>query len=97
MLVDRLDRRDGIIEAKPEGYTLTGVKTKSAKYVNALPEGVPSHRLLFALCYESTGKETRFTSLLDPAVRCRLVFTFHRPEELRRIGLENNSARVCES
>ena len=35
----------GIIEAKPEGYTLTGVELQSAKYVSALPAGVPSHRL----------------------------------------------------
>jgi superfamily II DNA or RNA helicase len=79
----------GIIEAKPEGYTLTGVETQSAKYVNALPEGVPSHRLPLPFCYESTGKETQFTNLLDPDARSRLVFTFHRPEELGRIvGLE---------
>lgn len=79
----------GIIEAKPEGYTLTGVESQSAKYVNALPEGVPSHRLPLPFCYESTGKETQFTNLLDLDARSRLVFTFHRPEELRRlVGLE---------
>lgn len=79
----------GIIEAKPEGYTLTGVESQSAKYVNALPEGAPSHRLPLPFCYESTGKETQFTNLLDPDARSRLVFTFHRPEELRRlVGLD---------
>src|SRR5262249_1802911 len=72
----------GTIEAKPEGYTLSGVERQSAKYVSALPPGVPSHRLPLPFCYESTGKETQFTNLLDPDPRSREVFTFHRPEEL---------------
>jgi len=75
----------GTIEAKPEGHTLSGVERQSAKYISALPVGVPSHRLPLPFCYESTGKETQFTNLLDPSARSRLVFTFHRPEELRRL------------
>jgi type I restriction enzyme R subunit len=75
----------GVIEAKPEGHTLAGVEHQSAKYVNALPEGVPSYRLPLPFCYESTGKETQFTNLLDPNARSRLILTFHRPEELRRM------------
>lgn len=79
----------GTVEAKPAGYTLTGVERQSAKYVNALPEGVPYYRLPLPFCYESTGKETQFTNLLDPDARSRLVFTFHRPDELLRlVGLE---------
>jgi len=69
----------GTIEAKPAGFTLTGVERQSAKYVNNLPEGVPFHRLPLPFCFESTGKETQFTNLLDPNPRSRLVLTFHRP------------------
>jgi type I restriction enzyme R subunit len=31
----------GIVEAKPEGYTLTGVETQSAKYVTGFPAHLP--------------------------------------------------------
>ena len=31
----------GVIEAKPEGHTLTGVETQSAKYSEGLPDGLP--------------------------------------------------------
>jgi type I restriction enzyme R subunit len=79
----------GIVEAKPAGHTLAGVERQSAKYVDALPEGVPAHHLPLPFCYESTGAVTQFTNLLDPDPRSREVFTFHRPEELLRLlGLE---------
>jgi type I restriction enzyme R subunit len=73
----------GVIEAKKEGETLTGVEWQSAKYVDGLPEWVESALeggLPFA--YESTGTETRFTNTLDPEARSRQVFWFHRPETL---------------
>src|SRR5689334_10286206 len=57
-----LDRKAcGVIEAKPEGVTLTGVERQSGKYLDALRPGIPSwgDKLLFE--YESTGVETRFT------------------------------------
>jgi len=31
------------------------------------------------MLYESTGIDTRFTTLLDPEPRSRRVFAFHRP------------------
>jgi hypothetical protein len=46
----------GLIEAKPEGLTLTGVESRSSKYVSALPAGVPSHSLPLPFCYETTGR-----------------------------------------
>lgn len=73
----------GVIEAKPEGATLTGVEWQSAKYLNGLPGWVMSAfegALPFA--YQSTGVETRFTNTLDPDARSRQVFWFHRPEML---------------
>ncbi len=29
----------GVVEAKPEGHTLTGVETQSGKYLDGLPDG----------------------------------------------------------
>src|SRR5690606_38859806 len=41
-----VDRRVvGAIEAKPEGHTLTGVETQSAKYMAGLPANLPHYRL----------------------------------------------------
>ena len=76
----------GTIEAKPEGYTLTGVETQSAKYSAGLPAGLPNYGLPLPFAYESTGAVTQFTNFLDPFPRSREVFTFHRPEELVRLA-----------
>ena len=75
----------GVVEAKPKGHPLIGVETQSAKYVGALPPGVPAHRSPLPFAYESTGSVTQFTNLLEPDARSRAVFTFHRPEELLRL------------
>ena len=75
----------GIIEAKPEGHTLVGVETQSAKYTQGLPDGLPNYRLPLPFAYESTGVITQFTDGLDPEPRSREVFSFHRPEELLRL------------
>ena len=74
----------GVIEAKKKGHTLTGVETQNDKYVKGLPQGVPHHGLPLPFAYESTGVVTRFTNRLNPHPRSRELFTFHRPEELRR-------------
>ena len=72
----------GVIEAKPAGYTLTGVETQSGKYSDGLPDILPAHRKPLPFLFETTGAETRFTNLLDPEPRSRGVFAFHRPDEL---------------
>ena len=81
LFVDR--KAAGVIEAKKEGETLTGVAWQSAKYLEGLPDWVESAvdgPLAFA--YQSTGVETRFTNTRDPEARSRQVFWFHRPETL---------------
>ena len=74
----------GVIEAKKEGTTLTGVEPQTRKYQAAYPGQLPAflvdHALPFG--YESTGAETRFTNGLDPNPTSRRVYTFHRPETL---------------
>ena len=72
----------GVVEAKPEGTTLTGVEIQSAKYTLGLPDNLPAYHRPLPFAYESTGKEIRFTNSLDPDARSREVFTFHRPETL---------------
>ncbi len=83
----------GVIEAKKEGVTLTGVETQSDKYTKGLPDGLPAWRKPLPFSYESTGVETRFTNGLDPDPRSRSVFAFHKPETLAQLldggGAEN--------
>ncbi|MBK8163556.1 MAG: DEAD/DEAH box helicase family protein [Gammaproteobacteria bacterium] len=72
----------GVIEAKKEGLTLTGVEIQSAKYTQGLPDGLPAWKKPLPFAYQSTGVETRFTNGLDPQPRSRPVFAFHKPETL---------------
>jgi type I restriction enzyme R subunit len=72
----------GVIEAKKEGTTLTGVEIQSDRYSKGLPDNLPAWFRPLPFCYESTGKETRFTNGFDPEPRSRNVFAFHRPEIL---------------
>ncbi|NNG01241.1 MAG: DEAD/DEAH box helicase family protein [Desulfobacteraceae bacterium] len=70
----------GIIEAKREGTTLSGVEIQSEKYTEGLPESLPAWFRPLSFHYQSTGVETRFTNRLDPEPRARNLFAFHRPE-----------------
>jgi type I restriction enzyme R subunit len=70
----------GVIEAKKEGTTLTGVEVQSDRYKNGLPDSLPAWFRPLPFCYQSTGKETRFTNGFDPEPRSRNVFAFHKPE-----------------
>src|SRR5260370_39631448 len=62
----------GIIEAKPEGDTLTGVETQSARYTTGLPAAMPKYRLPLPCAYDSTAIETQFTTTLELDHRSRL-------------------------
>ena len=76
-------RAAGVVEAKKEGATLTGVEWQNAKYVDGLPDPLePAVEGGLAFVYESTGTETRFTNRLDPDPASRPVFSFHRPETM---------------
>lgn len=72
----------GVIEAKKEGATLSGVEVQSARYAQGLPVSLPAWRRPLPFVFESTGVETRFTNGLDPQPRARPVFAFFRPELL---------------
>src|SRR5436305_1217461 len=72
----------GTVEAKPEGFTLTGVEEQSGKYGKNLLDVYGKWREPLPFAYESTGVETQFTNQLDPSPKSRNVFAFHRPETL---------------
>ena len=77
----------GVIEAKREGTTLTGVERQTRKYADGLR---PEHRMVawrrdepLPFCYEATGAETRFTNLLDPKPGAPGVLAVAGPETIR--------------
>lgn len=75
----------GVIEAKKEGATLTGVEVQSRKYIDGLPATVSAFVKPPPFAFESTGIETRLTNGFDPETASRGVFTFYRPETLVEI------------
>ena len=75
-------RAVGVIEAKPEGTTLSGVSEQTEKYLTGVPALLPSYQKPLPFGYESTGVETYFRDLRDPDSRSRPVFAFHKPETL---------------
>lgn len=72
----------GVIEAKKEGATLTGVELQSGRYAQGLPTSLPAWCRPLPFVWESTGVETHFSNGLDPEPRARSVFAFFRPELL---------------
>lgn len=72
----------GVIEAKRQGVTLSGVSEQSEKYMGALPDHLAKWRETLVFDYESTGDETLFRDMRDPQPRSRRVFAFHRPDTL---------------
>ena len=71
----------GVIEAKPEGTTLSGALQQAERYRANLPDDLPN-RTRFFFSYASTGVETYFRDIRDPDARSRKIFTFHTPEAL---------------
>src|SRR5580700_12264759 len=72
----------GVVEAKKEGDTLSGVELQTTKYSEGVPGNLPAPRRPLPFQYQSTGVETRFTNLLEPDARSRCLFSFHRPDTL---------------
>src|ERR1044071_6048847 len=72
----------GVVEAKQEGTTLTGVEIQTTRYSEGIPDHLHAPRKPLPFLYQSTGVETRFTNLLEPDACSRPSFGFHRPETL---------------
>jgi len=83
----------GLVEAKPEGHTLTGVEIQSSKYTFGLPQHLPVWHRPLPFAYETTGLNSQFTNVREPNYRSREVFSFHRPEELLRLVKLENQVR----
>jgi type I restriction enzyme, R subunit len=84
----------GTLEAKPQGFPLTGAEPQSAKYGTGAPAGVPVWNTPLAFCYESTGTETHFTDNRDPYPCARETFSFYRPETLVELVGQEDTLRA---
>jgi type I restriction enzyme, R subunit len=74
----------GVIEAKPEGTTLSGFADQAARYLGGVPEHLVRREGQLRFEYVASGTEILFRDHADPAPRSRRVFFFHQPETLRR-------------
>jgi type I restriction enzyme R subunit len=84
----------GVVEAKPEGTTLSGVAEQSEVYIRSIPTSLPSVQEPLPFAYESTGTETFFRDIRDPDTRSRRVFAFHRPETLNEWLSQKDTLRA---
>jgi type I restriction enzyme, R subunit len=79
----------GVIEAKPQGTTLSGVEWQSAMYADGLPPAVRLKALTrdgrLPFVFEASGSETHFTNGYDPQPRARRIFAFPQPGTLARL------------
>ena len=76
----------GIIEAKKDdsGENITVVESQSGRYAQSKFKYVHVEYYI-RFVYEATGKLTRFTDYNDVKYRSRKVFSFHRPETLKKL------------
>ncbi len=70
----------GVIEAKKEGETLSGVEIQTEQYSVGLPPKYPAPVRPLPFLFQSTGVETWFTNRLDPEPRARRVFHLLTPQ-----------------
>jgi type I restriction enzyme R subunit len=84
----------GVVEAKAEGTTLSGVAEQSEKYIASGSKNLPQVQQPLPFAYESTGVETFFRDLRDPDTRSRRVFAFHRPETLKEWLYQGDTLRT---
>ena len=80
LFVDR--KAAGVVEAKPEGITLSGVAEQTQGYIAGIPDNLPHVQEPLPFAYESTGIETYFRDMRDEDPRSRRLFAFHKPETL---------------
>ena len=83
----------GVIEAKKSdaGEHITDVEMQSGRYARSTFRWMSSQEIRFA--YEATDKITRFTDYHDLKYRSREVFSFHRPETLKRLLAQQDTIR----
>lgn len=74
----------GVIEAKPEGMTLSGFSEQASRYIAGAPKHLVREDGQVRFEYVASGTETLFRDHADPDPTSRRVFSFHRPETLDR-------------
>lgn len=84
----------GVIEAKAEGTTLSGVAEQSAVYQGSIPEPLATWGSPLRFGYEASGSEIQFADRLDPDFRSRRLFAFQRPETLLEWLRSGSSLRL---
>jgi type I restriction enzyme R subunit len=82
LFVDR--KLCGVIEAKPEGTTLSGFSEQATRYMADVPRHFVRSEGQVRFEYVASSSETLFRDHADPSPRSRSVFAFHRPETLLR-------------
>jgi type I restriction enzyme R subunit len=91
LFVDR--RACGVVEAKPEGTTLSGVAEQASGYQNELPGHLANWGDPLRFDYEASGSEILFSDRVDPEQRSRRLFAFPTPETLRDWLVDGSSLR----
>jgi hypothetical protein len=90
-----IDRRAcGVVEAKPEGNTLSGFSDQASGYQHQLPTHLTNWGDPLRFDYEASGTEILFSDRADPEQRSRYVFAFHKPETLLEWLKEGTSLRA---
>ena len=84
----------GVLEAKREGHTLSGVADQTGDYVVRLRANVRRWTDPLPFGFESTGKETQFIDLRDPMPRSRRIFSFFQPKTLYNWIRESSTLRL---
>jgi type I restriction enzyme R subunit len=72
----------GVIEAKPEGMTLSGFSEQASRYIAGIPKHLVREEGQVRFEYVASGTETIFRDHADPDPASRRLFSFHRPETL---------------
>jgi type I restriction enzyme R subunit len=90
-----IDRKAvGVVEAKSEGTTLSGVADQTKEYLSSVPAAIPKVSTALPFAYESTGIGTYFRDSRDPDPRSRKIFAFHRPDTLAQWLHEQETLRT---
>ena len=92
LVIDR--KACGVIEAKPEGMTLSGVAEQASGYQHKLPGHLGNWGDPLRFDYEASGSEVLFSDRIDPEQRSRYLFSFHRPETLHEWLKDGSSLRA---
>jgi type I restriction enzyme R subunit len=74
----------GVLEAKPNGTTLSGFSDKAERYTGSVPQRLVRREGQVRFEYVASGTEIPFRDHADPAPRSRRVFFYHPPKTLRR-------------